>query len=952
MKATLDKDYQQSLEALYLKIQKLPASEMKYYLFLLLDGIKQSDSSYNQEILQKSFLFCEEAEAFLTSTDNNSDKELLFNNLNNALSSLIESAALNSFGSNVQKGIVIGIGFCLGLLFSAVLACVGAVRGLFIRPNIIKGALEGFLSGFCLGMILGSRLPEKLLISDTKRKISESINGIITGFQAFSENETSSFQEQINEQRLEIKKLFEAQNQDKSPEEIETIFNDFLTSSNNTIEICSRPIYLLSENTKGFLGHHSYIRFLLFGEKHVLELTHDKADFDDKPSQKETRKVTGEQLIEMIAFNKKLIDSHILDDITYKLTRYKIGEADCLTHLDKLLTTTKQAPSNIRRVNDQADNPYAAYLINKGFDYVSVFSHDDVLSTHQKFNNAYIKTSAYHASPNASNYPQRPLMISSSGGGGHISAINGLIDSLREQNPAVIFTEHNPVARTLTKSYVAKQLDSAMYHFHETVYSPILKNFFNYLTYYPILPSKTELKKEVHNLEKSNPLNKTRKHIDILLDVCDIGYESAAIHNCLIKKDDTRSLTKLINLKVNAEEINYQKIYEFHLSLLKEAAVNDTPYSELVSTQVIGFAPLCDAIIAYNEWLENDNAYNTLPRVELHQYMSDLPSNGALHYFNGLKQLTIQQRNQMKLYACELSYEQLRDNLPLSNAFAGLFKIPANNNPMIRKGFKNATTSLHDKWHETNDVFYTDYEIKYGQDSKQYETSIKETDGKIKILANENVASIMLGSQASTDTLKYVQTLIDSDYDKIFVFGGLNSHLYGPLQEMINESPSLKDRIVCLGNQDDSKIQPIMTRSNTVIIRGGGLSVMEQMAMKHNKNQVILVHHADNEKENGNDCNNDSNDLSSGMAWEDGNVDELIDTLSEAGIIVQKTSPRRCFNQLKELNNSLDMDNGPAKNPNYPFESMFFNQDAHKEANQGVRPFLVQKDINPIYCKM
>ena len=934
MKITLDKDYQQSLEALYLKIQKLPASEIKYYLFLLLDGIKQSDSIYNQEMLQKSFLFCESAEAFLTSTNTDTNKALLFNNLHSSLLSLIESAALNTFGSKLQKGIVISLGLCLGLLFSAVLGCAGAIRGLFIRPNIIKGALEGFVIGFGMGMIIGTRLPEKLLISDEKRKISHSLKGIADGLLAFSDTEKSSFKEQLIVQLIEIKQLFTEQNSDKLPEDIETAFNNFLTTPNNTIEICSSPIHLFSESTKGFMGHHSYIKFSLFGEKHVLELASPKTEFDAKPSQKETRKISGQQLIEMITFNKKLADSHMLGDLTYMLTKYQVGEADCLTHLDKLLTCTKQAPSNIRRINKQSDNAYAAYLIGKSFEYLSAFAHNDVLSTHQQFNNAYIQNSGFHTTPNASTYPQRPLMISSSGGGGHISAINGLIDFLYEKNTSIIMTEHTPVARSLDESYLAKQLNAGMYYLHETKYSPMIRKIVGNYTRYPVLPTKKALDAEINILEQKNSSHTTRKYIDMLLDVCVIGYESAAIPNSLVKQDDINSLNKLVQYKDDAEKINYQKIYDFYLSLLKKSAIDNKPYTELVSTQVIGFAPLCDAIIEYNEWLDKEKAYNSLPKVVLHQYMSDLPSNGALHYFTGLKQLSIPQRNQMKLYGCELSSDFLKDNLPLSNAFAGLYKIPSENNPMIRKGFKNISKSLHDKWDETVDVFHTDYEIKQKQNLQQYETCIKEKDATVEVLANKKVASIMLGSQASIDILKYVQTLVDSDYDKIFVFGGLSNHIYGPLQEIIRKSPSLKDKIVCLGNQDDTKMMPIMTRSNTVIIRGGGLSVMEQMALQHNENQIILVHHTDIA----------SNELSSGMAWEDGNVDKLIDYLNKKGMLVQKTSPSRCFSQLEGLKNSARIDETPSKNSSYLFESMFFTQE--------VNPYLVQKDPHPIYCQM
>jgi effector protein SdbA len=98
---------------------------------------------------------------------------------------------------------------------------------------------------------------------------------------------------------------------------------------------------------------------------------------------------------------------------------------------------------------------------------------------------------------------------------------------------------------------------------------------------------------------------------------------------------------------------------------------------------------------------------------------------------------------------------------------------------------------------------------------------------------------------------------------------------------------------------------PLMTRSNFIVIRGGGLSVMEQMSIPHNPLQTIFFHHPNLPL---------PSPLTSGVSWEDENVNMLIKELIKQNVYAQKTCPNRVERHIakaqvvaasKILNNDL-----------------------------------------------
>ncbi len=453
---------------------------------------------------------------------------------------------------------------------------------------------------------------------------------------------------------------------------------------------------------------------------------------------------------------------------------------------------------------------------------------------------------------------ERVLIIACSGGGGHISAANGIISELDEGS----VPDHYPVKRRRAKdSSLIRLIYKGVFVINGMKFlKPVMRQAVANSPY-PVLPDKDSLVKECEALEGKNDTSKPRKYVDMLLDVYPAGYESAAIWNVLQRQGRVNDLRKLINLQAKSDRENYQHVYKHFLNMLKDALAAGKPYAKITSTQAMALPALCDAVLEYNKKHE--------PKVKIEQYMTDLPTDGAIHFANSLKGLTPEQRGVMELYGVGMNDEF---EAMIGPGWAKLEDVQPNENPMVRPGFKDSSTSLHDSFEEECEVNYIDYT----EDGLKLDVNATKT-----IEAGEQVASIMLGSQASDDTVLYMISLLESGYDKVFVFGGLNPNISARIDDYLKKdnNAQYEQKVIKLGNQSDKEMQPIMTRSNALFVRSGGLSVMEQLAMEHNPNQSIFIHHTD------------GSNFKSGISWEDANADILIKSMEDKGVHAQKISP-------------------------------------------------------------
>ncbi|MFJ1267975.1 hypothetical protein ACD661_05305 [Legionella lytica] len=461
---------------------------------------------------------------------------------------------------------------------------------------------------------------------------------------------------------------------------------------------------------------------------------------------------------------------------------------------------------------------------------------------------------------------KKPLMIGCSGGGGHISAILGIEQSLKQAylSDTLDLPQYTPVLAEHKPPTASIHTGAHIMHAYG-VGKPIQKII--ELTPFPLLPNTNTLDEEIKNLSKKEQSNGSRCYIDMLLDVYPEGYESAAVWNILQRNEKTNTLKKLIALQGMSDTFNYKIVYNYFMQKLQEAEAIGSPYTEVISTQAMALPALCDVVKDYNATRSEEK------HIVINQYLTDLPTLGAVHFFNVLAALTPAQQRQMRLYGVNMVDDVIQHFFPQGNHFNKIYNIPASKNPMVRFAFKDSTYDNSDKFNQ------------------EVTLNLQKEERPYTIAAEEKIASIMLGSQASADTVKYIEPLLKCGVERVFVFGGKNKGISDKIDELINAHPEYKDRIVRLDNQSDKEISALMTRSNIVVTRGGGLSVMEQMAMSHNPEQIVLIHHAD---ARGN------TPLSSGISWEDSNVDKLIENLQESGIYSQKTSPRLALRHIAE----------------------------------------------------
>lgn len=470
---------------------------------------------------------------------------------------------------------------------------------------------------------------------------------------------------------------------------------------------------------------------------------------------------------------------------------------------------------------------------------------------------------------------RKPLFIGCSGGAGHNSAIMGIINYLTKcANDSPSAFGRLKLTKAITKHYDRQinkeQSPNKTIEFGLTVQqqygfiSKVAKTSSELLTEYPVLPDRDILDKEINVLSQKNGFSKARQYVDMLLDVYPAGYESAAIWNIYQRQDNVEMLRRCIKQQSISDDANAIYVKSYFFLLLALAANSSEPYTEVISTQAMCLGGLCDAIIEYNIWLEHFNAANAThyPFIVIHQYMTDLATPGAIHFFHALDRLSQEQLGLIKLYGLGITHALLKKMVERRDDLNGYYQIKPYDNPMVRLGFYNRDKSLHASFDKTVSVGYL----------------VNQSTDKIIIHAYEKVASIMLGSQAGDATTEYVKHLLNNGYDKIFVFGGQNQQIKSVILSLFNKDNAYSKRIILLGHQTDKEMLPIMTRSQLLVIRGGGLSIMEQLLMLHHTVQKIFIHH------NG-------KALKSGISWEDGNVDGFIVAMQELSIFCQKTCP-------------------------------------------------------------
>jgi len=176
---------------------------------------------------------------------------------------------------------------------------------------------------------------------------------------------------------------------------------------------------------------------------------------------------------------------------------------------------------------------------------------------------------------------------------------------------------------------------------------------------------------------------------------------------------------------------------------------------------------------------------------------------------------------------------------------------------------------------------------------------ISNDQTKYVVSKDEHIAMIMLGGQAGLDSSLYIPILLAHGMDKVYVLGGRHPEIQAKINELLTND-AYQNRVISLGFEGAEFLARLSRRCHIKVMRAGGLSIMEALAMRHHPEQLILLHHSDS----------NAASLKCGIPWEDCNADELIDHLAQENVRVLKTCPKMIDGQLADVFHSEVADFG------------------------------------------
>lgn len=331
------------------KIQSLPAGEIKYYLFILLNSIKEKNHAQTKDFLE-TFL------ALLNNLNKLHQIDLFeptfFNEIVMQFNMLQTMAQTNTYSNQFKIILLHTIGAVASILCGIAGALIGGMVGLIrgtwnLEP--FKGLGIGLFTGYFLGSILGFRTPKKLCKDEFLRQIEFGLNGLSRCMENLQQTITppcedaKPFAEYLKEEKEKIRTTCF----DNNPEEFEKFLQEDITYKINSF----KASFIGQPSLHGYLGQHFYIVLNIKKSDFVIEFTQAPADPNEIPDRQELRTVKGIKLIEMLALYNKFQET-IPCTLGQVVKRMKPGDNDCHTFINKILIGTNQTATTLRRYND------------------------------------------------------------------------------------------------------------------------------------------------------------------------------------------------------------------------------------------------------------------------------------------------------------------------------------------------------------------------------------------------------------------------------------------------------------------------------------------------------------------------------------------------------------------------------------------------------------------------
>lgn len=357
------------------KISELPQSEVKYYLFLLVNSIKNKKDSLGKKYIED---FLSTLDAFILNFnqllrhDNEDNVNEVLEELTKNYQQLTKIAKTNNLGTHILYGLIqVGAAvsaFLLGITGALIGGVSGLARGFWNMQNPLSHLATGLFIGFMIGSMIGFRAPKKLFKNELTRQLKFCLDGVhecITNLQAETCLPFSHFKEEV---AREIKEKYFANDDER--------YVDFLNQKDVEFEILTLKAQFAAGNRlEGYLGHHALIAISAFDAENPIQMEFAPKSSDIKGrsmSQNEKRQVSGEKIIEMIAMHRQLQQFHACTP-SYILHKMKPGDNDCLNYINKILLGTDQECTKVKRF-DGSENWVGRNIIGFFTEKLSPFS--------------------------------------------------------------------------------------------------------------------------------------------------------------------------------------------------------------------------------------------------------------------------------------------------------------------------------------------------------------------------------------------------------------------------------------------------------------------------------------------------------------------------------------------------------------------------------------------------
>ncbi|CDZ78773.1 hypothetical protein BN59_03087 [Legionella massiliensis] len=329
-------------------INSLVSNEIKYYLLLILKAISKENTEKNRLIAAEIIQLCNVLSEFLDPEIQDHDHLTLIQSHYQNLSELsgAYTVAVEVGYALINLGSAL-LGFITGVLGALIGGVAGLFRAICTLNNPFYFLADGLVTGMSVGGAIGFRAPKKLFKDELTRQLRYALNGVSECMDKMTAQINLPFSYFEDKVRQEI--LVNNFNNDKQA------FERFLEDE-TSFKVVTRSAQFLSENLEGYLGHHAQIIIDLPNQitPTLIEFAPESDEIDTRPfSQVEEpeRRVSGQKLVEMIAFHQLLWQTEECD-IGYVLTKMKGGENDCFSYVNKVLIGTNQDATSLRRFDD------------------------------------------------------------------------------------------------------------------------------------------------------------------------------------------------------------------------------------------------------------------------------------------------------------------------------------------------------------------------------------------------------------------------------------------------------------------------------------------------------------------------------------------------------------------------------------------------------------------------